>query len=85
MIGILLYVLAGIVFGYAMRGVLGWLFPLAIVALFGLGTIAMSGLDDFRPAVFVLALLLTAGGVVLGRLLADRFGGATTGTTRASA
>lgn len=85
MIGILLYVLAGVVFGYAVRGVLGWVFPLAIVALFGFGTIALSGFDDFRPLIFVLALLLTAGGVLVGRVLADRFGGATSGSKRATA
>jgi hypothetical protein len=85
MIGILLYVLAGVVFGYAVHGVLGWLAPLAIVAVFGVGTLLMSGWDDFRPLVFVIVLLLTAGGVLLGRFLAERVGGATTGTTRASA
>jgi hypothetical protein len=82
MIGILLYVLAGVVFGYAVRGVLGWIFPLAIVTLFGLGTILTVGFDDFRPIVFLLTLLLTAAGVLVGRLLGERFGGAQTASTR---
>jgi hypothetical protein len=80
MIGILLYVLAGVVFGYAVRGVLAWIFALGIVLVFALGTILLSGFDDFRPLLFLLVLLLTAGGLVLGRLLADRVGGATTVT-----
>ena len=84
MIGILLYVLAGVVFGYAVRGILGWIFPLAIVVLFGVGTLLTSGWSDFRPAVFVLVLLLTAGGVLLGRFLCERFGGAATPAARPS-
>ena len=85
MVGILLYVLAGVVFGYAVRGALGWIFPLAIVALFGIGTLLVSTAEEFRPFVFVLALLLTAGGVLIGRFLRDNVGGAETRERRRAA
>ena len=85
MVGILLYVLAGIVFGYAVRGVLGWVFPLAIVAVFGVGTLLVSTAEEFRPFVFLLALLLTGAGVLIGRFLSDNVGGAETRERRRSA
>jgi hypothetical protein len=65
--------------------VLGWVFPLALVALFGLGTVLTSGFDDFRPVIFIVTLALTAVGVAIGRMLCERFGGATTTTSRAAA
>jgi hypothetical protein len=64
-----LFFLAGLGFGYAAIGVWKWL-PLAFPLLLALAAAASEGVDGTMLIRLAVALLLTAGGVVLGMMLA---------------
>jgi hypothetical protein len=73
-VGIVAYVLffvAGVGFGYAASGKWRWLpvvFPLALA----IGAAAQEGVDGTMIARLIVALLVTAGGLLLGALLDAR-------------
>jgi hypothetical protein len=67
----ILFLLAGLGFGYAAPGKLKWLpllFPLALA----LGAVAKEGIDGAMVVRVIVALVVTAVGVVLGALLDQR-------------
>jgi hypothetical protein len=67
----ILFLLAGLGFGYAAPGKLKWLallFPLALA----LGAVAREGIDGAMVVRVIVALVVTAVGVVLGALLDQR-------------
>jgi hypothetical protein len=66
-----LFFLAGLGFGYAAHGAWKWL-PLAVPLAFALFTAFTEGVNGTFVARVVLALVLTAVGVVLGMLLERR-------------
>jgi hypothetical protein len=69
-----IFVLAGLAFGYAAPGkakLLPLLFPLALA----LGAIAQDGVDGTVLARLVIALAVTLAGVAIGRLLEERTAG----------
>ena len=69
----LLFFLAGLGFGYAAPGRWKWL-PLVSPLLLGIGAIVKDGPDVAVLARLLVALAITAGGVVLGRLIETRTG-----------
>ena len=64
----LIFFLAGLGFGYAALGVWKW-FPLAFPILLALAAAASEGVDGTLLVRLLIALVLTAAGVVLGMLL----------------
>jgi hypothetical protein len=64
----LLFFLAGLGFGFAAVGVWKWL-PVAFPLLLALATALRDGVDGTLIVRLVLALLLTAAGVLLGLML----------------
>jgi hypothetical protein len=66
-----LFFLAGLGFGYAAPGRWAWL-PLALPLLLALVTALKEGIDGTLLLRLALALVVTAGGVVLGELLDRR-------------
>ena len=68
-IAYLLFLLAGLGFGYAAIGVWKWL-PLAFPLLLALAAAANEGVDGTMLLRLAVALLVTAGGVVLGMVMA---------------
>jgi hypothetical protein len=64
-----IFFLAGLGFGYAAIGVWKW-FPLAFPLLLALVAALTEGVDGALLVRLVVALLVTAGGVVLGMMLA---------------
>ena len=67
----LLFFLAGLGFGYAAPGPWKWA-PLVFPFLLGIGAIVGDGPDLAVLARLAVALAITAGGVVLGRLIEAR-------------
>ena len=67
----LLFFLAGLGFGYAASGRWKWV-PVAFPLLLGIGAIANDGPDVAVLARLAVAVAITAGGVVLGRLIEAR-------------
>jgi fatty acid desaturase len=67
----LLFFLAGVGFGFAAPGRLKWL-PLLFPVVLAVGAAVRSGVDAAMLLRLVLALVVTALGVVLGRTLDDR-------------
>jgi hypothetical protein len=75
-IGYVLFFLAGLAFGYAAPG--GWKWaPLLFPIVLALGAFARDGVDGEVVVRLVVALVLTAVGVLLGRMLETRAGGET--------
>ena len=73
-IGYVLFFLAGLAFGYAAPG--GWKWaPLAFPIVLALGAVFQNGLDGEVLVRLIVALVLTAVGVLLGRMLEARSGG----------
>jgi hypothetical protein len=73
-VGIAAYVLffvAGLGFGYAASGKWKWL-PLLIPLALALGAAIQQGIDGTWIVRLIIALLVTAGGVLLGALLDTR-------------
>jgi hypothetical protein len=73
-VGIAAYVLffvAGLGFGYAASGKWKWL-PLLIPLALALGAANQQGIDGTWVLRLIIALLVTAGGVLLGALLDSR-------------
>jgi hypothetical protein len=73
-VGIAAYVLffvAGLGFGYAAPGKWKWL-PLLIPLALALGAAIQQGIDGTWVLRLIIALLVTAGGVLLGALLDSR-------------
>jgi hypothetical protein len=71
MVPYLLFFLAGLGWGYALPGIWKWtalLFPLVLALL----AFASDGVSGEATLELLLALALTAGGIVLGTLLAAR-------------
>jgi hypothetical protein len=68
-----LFILAGLAFGYAAPGRLKWLPLLFPIALF-LGAAASEGIDGAMIFRLILALIVTGVGVVLGSIAEQRFG-----------
>jgi hypothetical protein len=64
----LLFLLAGLGFGYAAAGAWKWL-PVALPLLLALATVLQDGIDGALVIRLVIALVLTVGGVVLGAML----------------
>jgi hypothetical protein len=64
-----LFFLAGLGFGYAAMGVWKW-FPLAFPLLLALAAAASQGIDGTLIVRLIIALLVTAAGVLLGIWLA---------------
>jgi hypothetical protein len=67
----LLFFLAGLGFGYAALGVWKW-FPLAFPVLLALGAAASQGVDGTMILRLLVALVITAAGVVVGIRLAPQ-------------
>ena len=67
-IAFLLFLLAGVGFGYAAAGIWKW-FPLVFPLLLALAAALGEGLDGTLLLRLVVALALTAGGVILGMVL----------------
>jgi hypothetical protein len=67
----LLFLLAGLGFGYAARGAWKWL-PLALPLLLALVTVLQDGIDGALVVRLAVALLLTVAGVLLGLVLDRR-------------
>jgi hypothetical protein len=68
----LLFLLAGLGFGYAAAGAWKWL-PLALPLLLALATALQEGIDGTLLIRLLVALVLTVAGVLLG-ILVDRGG-----------
>lgn len=67
----LLFFLAGVGFGFAAPGRLKWL-PLLFPVVLAIGAAVQSGVDAEMVLRLLLALIVTAAGVVLGRMLDER-------------
>jgi hypothetical protein len=67
----LLFFLAGLGFGYAAPGRLKWL-PLAFPVVLAIGAALRNGIDGALLLRLLLALGLTALGVIVGRMLDER-------------
>jgi hypothetical protein len=67
----LLFLLAGLGFGYAAGGAWKWL-PLALPLLLALVTVLQDGIDGALVVRLAVALLLTVAGVLLGLMLDRR-------------
>ncbi len=70
-IAFILFFIAGLTFGYAVEGWAKWLpmlFPIALA----LGAIVNSGLDGAVILRLIVALIVTAIGVVLGQMIDQR-------------
>jgi hypothetical protein len=67
----LLFFLAGVGFGFAAPGRLKWL-PLLFPVVLALGAAVQSGVDAAMILRLLLALVVTALGMVLGRMLDQR-------------
>lgn len=70
-VGYLLFFLAGVGFGFAAPGRLKWV-PLIFPVVLALGAAFRNGIDAALILRLLLALVLTAGGVILGRMLDER-------------
>jgi len=66
-----LFFLAGLGFGYAAPGKWKWL-PIAFPLALALGAAVTQGIDDAWVIRLIIALIVTAGGVLLGALLDAR-------------
>jgi hypothetical protein len=73
-IGLVLFAILGLTMGYAVPGWAAW-FALAVPVAFAIVTALLEGLDGSQLLVLVLALLITAGAVVAGKLLDRQFSG----------
>ena len=70
---ILLFAAVGLAFGYAFGGgPLAWIVSLGLPIVVALATVAGDGFDDFNVVAFIVTLLLTGLGVVLGAMLRER-------------
>lgn len=67
----LLFFLAGVAFGFAAPGRLMWV-PLVFPVVLALGALVSNGIDAGLILRLLLALVITAIGVVLGRMLDER-------------
>jgi hypothetical protein len=67
----LLFFLAGVGFGFAAPGRLKWL-PLLFPVVLAVGAAVQSGVDAAMILRLLLALIVTAAGVILGRMLDER-------------
>jgi hypothetical protein len=67
----LLFFIAGLGFGYAAVGKWKWL-PILFPLLLALGAALQQGIDDTWVVRLIVALVVTAGGVVLGAMLDAR-------------
>jgi hypothetical protein len=67
----LLFFLAGLGFGFGAAGKWKWL-PLAFPLALALGAAVKQGIDGTLVLRLIVALLVTAGGILLGALLASR-------------
>ena len=67
----LLFFLAGLGFGYAAPGWLKWL-PMVFPLLLAIGAAVKNGIDGALLLRLLLALVITAFGVVLGAMLDER-------------
>ncbi len=70
-IAYVLFFLAGLAFGYAACGKWKWL-PLLFPVVLALGAAIQQGIDGTWVLRVIIALLVTAGGVLLGALLDAR-------------
>jgi hypothetical protein len=68
-----LFFIAGLAFGYAASGKWKWL-PLLLPLVLALGAAIQQGIDGTWILRVIIALLVTAGGVLLGALLDARGG-----------
>ena len=66
-----LFFLAGLGFGYSVAGRLAWI-PLIFPVLLALGAVIRDGLSGTILVKLVIALLITAAGVLVGRVLEER-------------
>jgi hypothetical protein len=69
----LLFFLAGLAFGFAAPGRWKWV-PLVFPLALALGAILKQGIDETVAIRLVVALVVTAGGVLLGSLVEQRAG-----------
>ncbi|MEX2195249.1 MAG: hypothetical protein WD844_08170 [Thermoleophilaceae bacterium] len=69
---ILLFAAVGFAFGYAFGGPVAWIVALGLPTLVALATVAGDGFDDFNFVAFVVTLLLSGFGVIVGALLRRR-------------
>jgi hypothetical protein len=67
----LLFFLAGVGFGFAAPGRLKWL-PLLFPVVLAVGAAVQSGVDAAMILRLLLALIVTAAGVILGRMFDER-------------
>jgi hypothetical protein len=67
----LLFFLAGLGFGYAAPGRLKWL-PIGFPVLLALGAALKNGVDRGLLLELLIAVAITAAGVILGRMLDER-------------
>jgi hypothetical protein len=70
-IAFLLFFIAGLGFGYAAPGRLKWI-ALAFPLLLFIEAVLTSGLDLWAIVKLLIALLLTAAGIIVGRMLDER-------------
>jgi hypothetical protein len=72
--GFVLFAVAGLGFGFAAPG-RAKLIPLLIPLVFAIGAFLIYGLEGAIILRLVIALVLTGGAILAGRLLEERFGG----------
>lgn len=72
MLGVLLFAVVALTFGYAFGGALAWIVGLGLPTLVALATVWSDGFDDFNALVYLVTLVLCVAGVVLGSLLRER-------------
>jgi hypothetical protein len=75
MLGVLLFAVVALTFGYAFGGAIAWIVGLGLPTLVALMTVWSDGFDDFNAPIYILTLALCVGGVVLGSLLRERGAG----------
>lgn len=73
-IGLILFAILGLTVGYTVASPVAW-FVLLVPVAFALITALVSGLDGSQILVLALALAITAGAVVVGRLIDRAFSG----------
>lgn len=69
---VLLFAAVGVSFGYAFGGPTAWLVALGLPTLVAAATVAGDGFDDFDFVAFVVIVLLSGLGVVVGTMLRRR-------------
>jgi hypothetical protein len=72
-VGFILFFIAGVAFGFAAPGRAAFLAVLVPILLAMVDAFA-NGVDGHLVLTLVVAIVITIGGVVLGRMLADRTG-----------